>query len=188
MNVYDFDNTIYKGDSTADFYLYCLKRHPKIICKFPKLFSGFTKFYILKQGTKTEFKEKMYDFLTCCDVEKDVEEFWKNKITNIKQWYKKQQKEDDLIISASPEFLLETPCRILGIKHLIASQVDSKTGKYTGQNCHGEEKVNRFYQQYSKDTVIEQFYSDSYSDTPLAKLAKKSYIVKGNKINKWIFR
>lgn len=72
MNVYDFDNTIYRGDSTADFYLYCLKKHPKIISKFPKLFVAFTKFYILKKGSKTEFKEKMYDFLTCCDTEKDV--------------------------------------------------------------------------------------------------------------------
>ena len=25
MNVYDFDGTIYNGDSTIDFYLYCIK-------------------------------------------------------------------------------------------------------------------------------------------------------------------
>lgn len=28
MNVYDFDGTIYNGDSTVDFYLYCLREHP----------------------------------------------------------------------------------------------------------------------------------------------------------------
>lgn len=188
MNVYDFDNTIYRGDSTADFYLYCLKKHPKIITKFPKLFAGFTKFYILKKGTKTEFKEKMYEFLTCCDIENDIQTFWKDKIKNIKQWYKEQQREDDLIISASPEFLLETPCKMLGIKYLMASRVDPKTGKYTGENCHGEEKVNRLYEKYSKDTIIEEFYSDSYSDTPLAKLAKKSYMVKGDNISDWVFK
>lgn len=26
MNVYDFDKTIYDGDSTIDFYLYCVKK------------------------------------------------------------------------------------------------------------------------------------------------------------------
>ena len=83
MNVYDFDNTIYRGDSTADFYLYCLKKHPKAITKLPKLIAGATRFYVLKKGTKTEFKEKMYDFLTCCDVENDVTAFWQDNIKNI---------------------------------------------------------------------------------------------------------
>lgn len=188
MNVYDFDNTIYKGDSTADFYLYCLKKYPKIITNFPSLFTAFVKYYILKKGSKTEFKEKMYLFLTHCNIETDVEEFWKIKIKNIKQWYKLQQCEDDLIISASPEFLLKTPCKMLGIKYLIASKVDPYTGKYNGENCHGQEKVYRFYNVYSKNTVIEEFYSDSYSDTPLAKLANKSYMVKGDKISEWVFK
>ena len=35
MNVYDFDKTIYDGDSTIDFYFYCLKKHPKIILCLP---------------------------------------------------------------------------------------------------------------------------------------------------------
>ena len=32
MNVYDFDKTIYDGDSTADFYLFSLRRHKKFCC------------------------------------------------------------------------------------------------------------------------------------------------------------
>lgn len=187
MNIYDFDNTIYKGDSTADFYLYCLKKHPGIFLNFPSLFIAFTKYYIFKKGNKTQFKEKMYLFLTHCDTEKDVEEFWKIKIKNIKHWYKLQQREDDLIISASPEFLLTTPCKMLGINYLIASKVDPHTGKYNGENCHGQEKVHRFYKEYPKDTIVEEFYSDSYSDTPLAELAVKSFMVKGDKISEWEF-
>ncbi len=188
MNVYDFDNTIYKGDSTADFYLFCLKKHPKIVCTFPKLIGGFIKYYILNQGTKTQFKEKMYTFLQYCDTEKDVEEFWSKKISNIKVWYKKQQRHDDLIISASPEFLLKTPCKILEIKHLMASMVDPHTGKYNGKNCHGKEKVRRLYEKYPETVIIHRFYSDSYSDTPLAELAEKSFMVKGDTIKKWDFK
>ena len=28
MNVYDFDKTIYRGDSTVDFWRHCLRRYP----------------------------------------------------------------------------------------------------------------------------------------------------------------
>ena len=31
MNVYDFDNTIYDGESVFDFYLYSVRRQPKLI-------------------------------------------------------------------------------------------------------------------------------------------------------------
>lgn len=30
-NIYDFDKTIYDGDSTVDFFLFCLKREPILI-------------------------------------------------------------------------------------------------------------------------------------------------------------
>ena len=99
MNVYDFDKTIYYGDSTADFYLFCLKRHKKILTLAPSLLGAFLKFYVFKKGTKTDFKEKMYRFLTYCDTEKDVNDFWKEYIGNIKPFYLKQKKDDDVIIA-----------------------------------------------------------------------------------------
>lgn len=187
MNIYDFDNTIFNGDSTAKFYIYCLKKHPKIICTFPVLIKAFVSFYILKKGTKTQFKEKMYTFLKYCNTESDVEDFWKTHINDIKDWYKSQQKYDDVIISASPVFLLETPCKMLGINCLIASRVDLHTGRYTGENCHGEEKVRRLFEEYGRDIRVDNFYSDSYSDTPLARLADNSFIVKGNSLQPWDF-
>lgn len=184
MNVYDFDNTIYKGDSTAHFYFFCLKRHPSMIKYIPSLAAGFAGYYIFKKGNKTHFKEKMYRFLKCIDLEKDVNDFWDKHISNVKGWYLKQQKPDDVIISASSVFLLTTICQKLGIKYLIASPVDKKTGKYNGLNCHGEEKVRRFYEEFPNGK-IDEFYSDSKSDTPLALIAKKAYLVKGNIISDW---
>lgn len=183
MNVYDFDNTIYKGDSTFDFYKFCLRRHIGIVKLFPSLLGAFTKYYVLKKGTKTQFKEVMYKFLTFVDTEKEVDLFWDSHIKNIKPWYKKQQKENDLIISASPEFLLKPAMKRLGIKRLIASQVSPVNGKYSGINCHGEEKVRLFRKKYNCE--IEEFYSDSYSDTPLAAISKTAYMVKDDKIKKW---
>lgn len=186
MNIYDFDNTIYDGDSTADFYFFCLKRHKKIIALFPSLLFSFIKFYIFKIGTKTQFKEKMYRFLNFCNTEKDVFDFWSVNKTKIKGFYLNQQRDDDIIISASPEFLIKPICKELGIKYVIASKVNSKTGKYSGINCHGEEKVRRLNECLG-NVQIEKFYSDSISDAPLANLAKEAYVVNKNKIYEWNF-
>ena len=171
MNVYDFDKTIYYGDSTADFYLFCLKRHKKILTLAPSLLGAFLKFYVFKKGTKTE---------------KDVNDFWKEYIGNIKPFYLEQKKDDDVIISASPEFLLKPVCKRLKIKNLMASKVDMHSGKYSGVNCHGKEKVKRFYEAFP-DGKIDNFYSDSYSDSPLAEIAEKAFMVDGDKVEGWIF-
>lgn len=184
MNVYDFDKTIYKNDSTADFYFYSLRRHPKVLLYLPALTLGYAKFYIFKKGTKTAFKEKVMKFASCTDLEKDLRDFWSSHKHLIKDYYLKQQREDDVIISASPEFLLRPICDELGIKHLICSRVNPKTGKFTGLNCHGKEKVVRFEELFSKDSV-DEFYSDSLSDTPMAEIAKKAFLVKGDKITPW---
>ena len=184
MNVYDFDKTIYDGDSTADFYLFALGRHKSILALAPSLFRAFVRFYVFKRGTKTEFKEKMYRFLSRCDTERDVADFWETHINKIKPFYQAQQREDDVIISASPEFLLQPACDKLGIRYLMASLVDPHTGHYEGVNCHGEEKVRRFREVFGQSR-IDKFYSDSYSDTPLALLAQKAYIVKGNELSDW---
>ena len=41
MNVYDFDNTILRGDSTKRFYAFCLRRHPRMILRWPGLGLSF---------------------------------------------------------------------------------------------------------------------------------------------------
>ncbi len=177
MNVYDFDQTIYHGDSTRDFYFFCLKNYPGIVKYLPKQGWHGIKFG-LKIMPKTQFKEKFYSFLKSVPkVDEAVEKFWKTHEKNIKKWYLEQKKEDDLIISASPEFLLTPICNQLGIK-VIASRVDRFSGKTEGENCWGEEKVRRFYEWGGGR--IEKFYSDSYSDTPLAVLADEAYLVKGD--------
>ena len=186
MNVYDFDKTIYDGDSTMDFYLFCVKRHKGIFRYAFPLVKGAVRYYVLNIGTKTIMKENMYRFLTKIDAGKDIEDFWEQNKSKIKNWYKKQQKSDDLVISASPYFLLKPICDYLGIKHLIASRVDVNTGKYTGENCHGDEKVKMFREQYGDK--IDEFYSDSYNDEPLARMSEKAFMVKGDTITEWKFK
>ena len=89
-----------------------------------------------------------------------------------------------MVISASPEFLVKEFGRLLHIQYTMASPVHQKAGRYEGLNCHGKEKVRRFYECFPKGE-IEEFYSDSLSDDPLAKLAKKAFLVKKDQLISW---
>ncbi len=184
MNAYDFDGTIFDGDSTACFFAYCRKRSLKIRLLTPLYLSGFA---LLALGIwdKTRAKEHFYAFLRRVpDIKAWVADFWDGNIRRIKPWYYEKQRPDDMILSASPRFLLGDVCARLGIKSLICSEVDEKTGKYTGVNCHGEEKVRRLREEYGA-AAIEEFYSDSINDAPLARIAKSSFCVKKQDIYPW---
>lgn len=184
MNVYDFDNTIYRGDSTLDFYFFCLKKKPMIITICPRQIKA-AMLYKMRRIDKTSFKQEFYSFLNMLnDIDGLVREFWDINDRKIKNWYLLAQKDDDVIISASPYFLLDEICRRLNINRLIASNVDKYSGKYTGANCYGKEKVKRFIEIYNQE--IDNFYSDSRSDLPMAHMAKNRYIVKGYSIRPWL--
>lgn len=184
MNVYDFDNTIYRGDSSIDFWLFCLKHRPGIVLLLPYQF-WMAFLYKLKIVEKVKFKEAFFSFLKRLpDAEKSVCIFWDKNQNKIKEWYVKQQKEDDLVISASPLFLLEEICKRVGIKRLIATDVDIKSGSFRSPNCYGEEKVKRFRLEYP-DENVNGFYSDSLSDRNMAEIAQNAFIVKGDNINPW---
>lgn len=181
MNVYDFDGTIYEGDSTIDFYLFALKRHPALVRYVPRQVAGTVR-YALKKINKTQWKEVFYSFLRGIDSKALLADFWEQNRKKIFSWYLSQQQPQDIVISASPEFLLKPICDELGIRHLIASRVDPRTGSYTGENCRGQEKVLRLRQEFGQ-VQIQCFYSDSESDLPLAQMAEEAYLVKkGNAI------
>lgn len=189
MNIYDFDGTIYGGDSTMDFLKYSFKKHPALVRFLPGMcFSAFS-YYGLKRREKTAMKEKFYRVFSGYDAEALLEEFWDKHQHKMFPWYPgKQQREDDIIISASPEFLLKPICTRLGIRYLIASRVDSRTGKYQGKNCHGPDKVLRLKEELGI-THCEKFYSDAYSDQAMAEIADHAYMVgKGGTVSDWIFR
>ncbi|MBE7026326.1 MAG: polysaccharide biosynthesis protein GtrA [Ruminococcaceae bacterium] len=185
MNVYDFDKTIYNGDSTTHFYFYCVKKQPRVLLWLP--YQAWMFFlYIIGIYDKTQFKERFYSFFKDVkNIEQMVDSFWDTHESGIKKWYLDNHRDDDIVISASPEFLLQPICKRLGIKTLIASRVNLHDGKYDGLNCYGEEKVSRLKAQLG-DIEYEHFYSDSLSDSPLAELAKnESYIVSGETLIKW---
>lgn len=183
VNLYDFDNTIYKGDSSTDFFFYSMMRYPKIIKYIPSIILSAIK-YKLHIISKTQMKETIFSFVKVIpNIDAFILKFWDSHKCYIKEFYKEKNHSHDIIISASPEFLLKPITDDLKVYDLLASNVNKNTGKFKGLNCHGEEKVKRLYSKYKKsDLKIQESYSDSRSDIPMLKLAKKSFYVKGNKI------
>ena len=183
MNVYDFDNTILRGDSSARFFAWCLGHYPRMWLDLPaQLVNGFL--FLTRLRPKQAFKQRMFGFLRLIDADRATEGFWRANLPRVKAWYRAAHRPDDVVISASPEFLIRPACEALGIAGVIASPVDRHTGAFSGRNCHGAEKVRRF-REVHPDAVIENFYSDSRSDAPMAAIARKAWLVKGESLRPW---
>lgn len=91
----------------------------------------------------------MYRFLTYVpDIDSALNDFWNVNEHKVKSWYKDRQKDDDIIISASPEFLLKPICERLGIKNLMASKVDKHTGLYDGETVGEKKRLNVFMRNF----------------------------------------
>ncbi|HAT89242.1 MAG TPA: phosphoserine phosphatase [Roseburia sp.] len=185
MNVYDFDKTIYKKDCSIQFYLFAIKKNPQIIfkCLFKQILAIIE--YKRDKIDKKEMKKIYFCFLKYINTKEMLEEFIEKEIKNINGWYLEQKKKDDVIISASPEFLVKAFMGKLGITSVIASKVDIETGEFYGENCYGEEKVVRFQKMYGM-TRVEKFYTDSVSDLPMAKRAEKAYLVRNGKVGDFL--
>ena len=184
MNVYDFDKTIFYPDSSEQFFFYCLRRFPgRVLPVLPRGVLLALRYCLGKTGF-LELKEQFFSFLSRIeDIHGLVDAFWQEHLSGLQSWYLKQKKADDLIISASPEFLLRPVANALGVR-LIATMMDEKSGKVMGDNCHDHAKVKAFYAQFP-DGRIDEFYSDSLSDTPLAKEAKRAFLVKKGRLSDW---
>jgi phosphoserine phosphatase/putative flippase GtrA len=183
MDVYDFDHTIYRGDSSFDFFIFILRKKPYLAALLPVQLWGIM-LYLFHLITKETMKSYFFMFVRFISVEAMTIRFWEKHIGKIKLWYLRQKQNTDVIISASPKFLLAPVVRDYLHCTLIASEIDPKTGAYNGKNCWGDEKARRFKDIYP-NAKIDRFYSDSYSDAPLAGIAHQSFMVKGDDIVPW---
>lgn len=195
MIVYDFDNTIYDGESGFDIFMFYLKKDPKEIVKFiPKFGEAFIRY---KKGTiNADAVINEYGDLLCSyckkikNIESDVKEFWDENEKKIKSFYAKIQTPDDVVVSACPEFMLSEICRRIGIKNYIGSIVNEKTGEIT-RVCYKQNKIKAYHDTYG-DTPIDDFYTDSMSDKPMMDISSNVYLVSGDRIekiksgNKWL--
>lgn len=187
MTVYDFDNTIYQGESGFDLFLYFIKKDAKGIARYvPKFFECFLKY---KLG-KITIDEVINDYGVLFkeygsrlpDVDSDIQKFWDINEKKIKSFYDKIRTDEDIIVSACPEFLLSEICNRIGVKNYIGSILNLETWEIE-RVCYKDVKIEAFYERYGK-VEIDDFYTDSIRDKPMMDISKNVYYVTDDRIEK----
>ncbi len=183
MNVFDFDKTIFLGESTTAFYRFCIPHHPLILLWLP-VAGIFGLGRLLHLCDTTRWKEAFHGYLRCVpDAETLVVRFWDKMQSRIAPWVPEKLSEGGLVISASPEFLIADMCTRLGLDYM-GTRMDIRSGKITGRNCRGEEKPLRFRERYP-DAEIGAFFSDSLADSPMALLAERAFMAVDGTLKPW---
>ena len=184
MNMYDFDGTIYDGDSFKDFLIYSFKKKPILVTK--SLIKTIFKYLKYKRGKIAfeELKETIVSFVPHIkNLNFFVQKFVIKHKYKIKKIYLNQKRKDDFIITASLDFYVKPLCHSVGIKKIVATKYDLKSGKIVGKNCKSLEKARRVSKMFNKKFA--NFYTDSINDKPLFEYADKVYIINHNEINEY---
>ena len=114
MNIYDFDDTIYAGDTNRDIMLYSFKKHPFMVLKALKKAAALDRDY--KKGIVSfeRVKEAMLSFLfELPDRDQYINKFVDAHIKKIKSWYLSRKTDNDIVISASYELWISVFCKKL---------------------------------------------------------------------------
>lgn len=180
MNGYDFDDTIFRGNSTRRFCIYCMVHFPYLVIMIPVLLLAviLRALHILGKNSYLHMLEWYIALVPHAD--RVTERFWDKNINRIADWYLAQRRDDDIVVSASPEFIVKPACDRLGVK-CIATQLTTRC-KLLQPHCYGEQKVAVFQRRFP-DTPLSSYYSDSLSDVPMFKFAKRGYFVKRGKVS-----
>ena len=181
-DLYDFDKTVYPKDSTTDYWLFCLKKHPKLIKYLPHQVISGAKFFS-KKYTLTEFKEQFFSFLPEIDADSLAREYWQKNGDKIYNWFK--PKENDaltVVCSASPEFEIKPILEQLGADYIIGTKVDTETGKFVSPNCKGEEKVRRIKELLGECEFRNAYTDNVKSDAPMLELAENKFKIESGRI------
>jgi phosphoserine phosphatase len=184
MNVYDFDNTIYDGETLVDFIMYYVKTDIKIWRYIPKLlwiyFKDTAHLFTVEEAIEAYagFLEGYY--VNIKTIDEDVKKFWDKNEHKIKPWYNDVRRDDDIIVSGTTDFILDEIMARMGVKNYVGSSIDNDTGKFK-RLCFLDNKVKIFNELYP-NAHIDNFYTDSMNDKPMMDMADHVYFVTGNKI------
>lgn len=130
MNVFDFDNTIYDGETLIDFALHYVRTDPKIWKYVPKLLIICFKdaFHLFSVEEAIEAYASFLEgyFIHIKTLDEDVIKFWNKNEKKIKPWYNEVRQDDDIIVSGSTDFLLDEIMKRMGIKNYVGSSIDKK--------------------------------------------------------------
>ena len=180
MKAFDFDNTIYRGESSIDLAVYMIRNNKKIILYLPMIFTNLVKYKLCMIG-REEMETILNDFCQAVMEDKDevpriIERFWQTHAHKLNERILKLIGPEDIIITAGPDVLINGIRDRLHTDHIISSEVDLNSGRFTYLNFK-DNKVRR-YKELDGDTPIDVFYTDSYNDRALMEISDRVYLVK----------
>lgn len=186
MKAFDFDNTIYRGESSLDFSLYMIRTHKKILLYLPVIMANAIRYKLcLVDKEKLGAEINKYMKLIIRDkreIRRLVKTFWQTHADRLDTDMLRRIGPDDLIITAGPDFLLDGIRDRLGTQNIISSEVDLDRIEILHFNFK-DNKVSRLRELYG-NTRIDAFYTDSYNDRALMEISDKVFLVKKGKIKR----
>lgn len=199
LAIFDVDYTLTKRETLFEFYMFMIKRKPKLMAYMPKSF-GSAILYALGVFDAAKAKNNFMSFIKGIhenEIKELVKEFYEKRFSKI--FYvdaintlKKLKTEGYKVylISASAEFYLNELYNIKEVDKVIGTRFKFVDGYYTGEiigaNNKGEEKVRRLMEVLKEENIEVDFensymYSDSLADLPLFKLVGHPYLINSKK-------
>lgn len=195
LAIFDVDYTLTKKETLVEFYIFMMKKNPKLLKYLPKsLFSSMFYFFnIHDASTVKKVFIRFIDGIEENEMKKIVKEFYEVRLSKI--LYKdaidmikkmKMQGYKIYLISASAEFYLNELYNIKEVDKVIGTRFTTEKGihrnKINGENCKGEEKVKRLKEVLKEENMDVNFeesymFSDSLSDLPLFNIVGHPYLI-----------
>ena len=179
MKVFDFDNTLYDGETLVDFFYYLCDKKEELN-KYKGLVSFLLNLYeknlLPMPLVKKVFNKHKNDFnYNLSNKDKYINEFWELNKHKLNKDLIKTIKKDDVIITATIDVLLNPIKKELKTKNILCSITNIET-KEIEFMCYKENKVIKYKEIY-KDTPIDVLYTDSYADKPLMDISNKVILI-----------
>ncbi len=180
MKVFDFDNTLYQGESVFDFAMFILRKKKAFLFYLPDFMkllilykmrrmdiASFTKALEKYSQTFLKYREEILSY---------ADDFWQKNLHKIDQQMIEKVGKNDVIVTASPTFLLNYIKNVIPTKHILGTKVDLEEGKILFLNFQ-ENKVKYFKEEYG-EAKIHQFYTDSLNDQAMMEISEQVFLVK----------
>ncbi|MGM9937385.1 MAG: HAD-IB family phosphatase [Candidatus Ornithomonoglobus sp.] len=186
MNVFDFDNTIYDGESSFDFFKFCMRKKPSLARYMPR-----TMAMLMKYKTGMVSKREVMEFCAMMlrvladnigDLDRSLDQFWQKNGRKLKPVILEMLTASDAVISASPSFLFNGIKDRLNGARLITTEINLDTMEIESL-CYGENKVKEYKKHFGSEPLV-NYYTDNMNDMPMIRLAQNAWLVKGNDIKR----
>ena len=187
LAVFDFDGTLYKGDSFVDFCKFYYLKKPWRLWFFFVQLGGFL-FWKLGLLSSTQFKSLFIQYLfwdSEMEIKRMCQLFWErprnfNETVIERLVFYQKEGYTILVASASPKLLIEIACLKLHVKHVVGTElIPYKKRHVVTKNCRGPEKLIQVKRAFPEHHLAVA-YSDNKDDMELLRQSEQGFLVLGD--------